>query len=174
MYNMLLLSILSLHAPTDCYACGLVAEGSRGHDGTIFSLETHHFEQLDLDSGVSIISSSLLLADEPIYNCIHGIVLACWYQCWVVQSQNAKPSKGNYPQHAARCPATMFSIMFSLILLQRSRYELWRGFGSDGYLYDFVKKSYNLLDQADMQAMFDAAVHYLETIPMQNKLPSLT
>ena len=70
----------------------------------------------------------------------------------------------------ARSPVTIFL----LIILQRSRYELWRGFGSDGYLYDFVKKSYNLLDQADMQAMFDAAVHYLETIPMQNKLPSLT
>ena len=23
---------------------------------------------------------------------------------------------------------------------QRSRYDIWRGFGSDGYLYDFVKK----------------------------------
>ena len=22
---------------------------------------------------------------------------------------------------------------------QRSRYDIWRGFGSDGYLYDFVK-----------------------------------
>ena len=26
-------------------------------------------------------------------------------------------------------------------LFQRSRYDIWRGFGSDGYLYDFVKRS---------------------------------
>ena len=71
--------------------------------------------------------------------------------CSIIESKAIK----RYLQHVARSPATMFS----LILLQRSRYELWRGFGSDGYLYDFVKKSYNLLDQADMQAMFDASVH---------------
>ena len=27
-----------------------------------------------------------------------------------------------------------------LYKFQRSRYDIWRGFGSDGYLYDFVKK----------------------------------
>ena len=25
-------------------------------------------------------------------------------------------------------------------VFQRSKYEIWRGFGSDGYLYDFVRK----------------------------------
>ena len=28
----------------------------------------------------------------------------------------------------------------------RSKYDIWRGFGSDGYLYDFVKKSYNYVE----------------------------
>ena len=27
-----------------------------------------------------------------------------------------------------------------MLMFQRSRYDIWRGFGSDGYLYDFVSK----------------------------------
>ena len=50
------------------------------------------------------------------------------------------------------------------VYFQRSNYEIWRGFGSDGYLYDFVRK------RKERDDLYDAAArHHLAPQPVLHR-----